>query len=391
MLTFSAILIISISSFQIKNFQSGESVLTQEPISENFYAVGGTVTINAPILGDLVVTGGTLSINDTIHHDVLAAGGTLHLNGVVGEDLRCAGGQIYINRDVMGDVLVSGGQVTIGKNSTVHGNLLSSGGTVKIEGKVMGLTKIAAGEFVLNGTLNDELNAKCGNIIINGSVAGISTLVAGEIDVGENASFLGDVRYWNKKGDLDFGSSLKGANATFDPSLAIEGEGWKILGFTTLIGIFWYLGVVLVMMLLLGYFFRNTFKKAAATGMEDPGKSIGFGFLFVFGVPVLVMVAFLSLVGIPAGLIMLSFYLTIVFFAATISSLLIAYWIQWKNEYKWPFWKLILVAFGIFICLKLITMIPFLGWFGMLAVALICFGAIIKSFWTEKLFLKSTY
>lgn len=390
-ITFSAILIISMSSFQTKNFQSGESVLTQEPISENFYAVGGTVTISAPVLGDLVVTGGTLFINDTIHHDVLAAGGTLHLNGVVGEDLRCVGGQIHINKDVMGDVIVAGGQVTIGKNSTVHGKLLASGGTVKIEGNVIGPAKIAAGEFVLNGTLNDELNAKCADIIINGSIAGISTLVAGDIDIGQNASFLGDVRYWNKEDDLDFGSSLKGTNATFDPSLAIDGEGWKILGFTTLFGIFWYLGAVLVMMLLLGYFFRNTFKKAAATGMEDPGKSIGFGFLFVFGIPVLVMIAFLSLVGIPAGLILMSFYLTVVFFAATISSLLIAYWIKWKNEYKWPFWKLILVAFGIFICLKLISLIPFLGWFAMLAVALICFGAIIKSFWPEKLFLKSTY
>lgn len=145
------------------------------------------------------------------------------------------------------------------------------------------------------------------------------------------------------------------------------------------------------MMLLLGYFFRNTFRKAAAKGMDDPGKSIGFGFLFVFGIPVLVMIAFLSLVGIPAGLILLGFYLAIVFFAATISSLLIAYWIQWKNKYKWPFWKLILVAFGIFICLKLISLIPFLGWFAMLAVALICFGAIMKSFWPEKLFLKSSY
>jgi len=390
-ITFSAILIISITSFQTKNFQSGESILTQTPIADNFYAMGGTVTINAPVLGDLVVAGGTLFINDTIHHDILAAGGTLHLNGVVGEDLRCVGGQIHINKDVMGDVIVAGGQVTIGENSIVHGRLLASGGTVKIEGNVMGPVSIAAGEFVHNGTLNDELNAKCGEITINGSVAGISTLVADDIKIGNKASFLGDIRYWDKEGDLDFGNSLEGVNATFDPNLAIDGEDWKILGFSTLFGIFWYLGAVLVMMLLLGYFFRNIFKKAASTGMDDPGKSIGFGFLFVFGIPVLVMIAFLSLIGIPAGLILLGFYLAVVFFAATISSLLIANWIQWKNEYQWPFWKLILVSFGIFICLKLISLIPFLGWLAMLAVALICFGAIMKSFWTQELFLKSTY
>ena len=55
---------------------------------------------------------------------------------------------------------------------------------------------------------------------MNGSIGGKSTLAAREIIIGNNAVFNDDVRYWNKKGALDFKQSLKNGKAIYDPHCA---------------------------------------------------------------------------------------------------------------------------------------------------------------------------
>ncbi|WP_194776050.1 bactofilin family protein [Pararhodonellum marinum] len=383
-LSFCVLLFFSLCAFQIKDFSSGENVNIDKPHPGNLYVAGGNITINAPVSGDLLAAGGNLTVNDSIQEDVLAAGGSLIFNGIIGDDLRCAGGEVALASEVWGDVVMAGGQLTVGKNAIIHGNLIVSGGTIQIDGSVMGEVMLASGDFVLNGTLHQKLEANCGQVTINGVVEGIALLTAESIQIGENAVFEDQVRYWSQDKNLDFGSSLKGGEAVFDENLKPERKGLKIFGFATLIGLFWYLGTVLLMMVILLLLMKPIFLKAARVGLDDLGKTLGLGFLFVLGIPVLILMAFLSLIGLPIGLILLFLYTLIMLFAATISALMIAHYIQYKNQTIWPFWQVILIAFAIFIGLKVLTFIPILGWFTLAVIVLFAFGSILRGFWKSK-------
>lgn len=364
-------LALSVSAFRIEH---GNNVAINQPVNENLYIAGGTITINAPVHGDLIVAGGTIVINDTVTNDILLAGGNVTFNGFVGDDIRCAGGDLHIVKNVTGDVVVAGGKVMIDQGVEI-GNLLLSGGEATLNGKVKGEVKSAVGNFTFNGSAQ-KLVCRAGKIDFNGTVMGKTIIAAPEIVIGSDAIFHDDVRYWNKQGSLDFKQSLKNGTAIFDPSLKIERGGWHVLGFS-LLGVLWFIGMAFLMIILLQYFFSPTMKNAGDTFITDSLKSLGVGFLFLTAFPVLIILSFVTIIGLPVGVILLFFYIMALLFATTITSVVVTNWIHNRKNYKWNFWQLVGVALGIFTVLKLISFIPFIGWLFMLIMACIAFGAIL--------------
>jgi hypothetical protein len=360
--------------------RSGENVVIDEKVSGDLYVTGGTVTINAPVLGDLIVAGGTITVNDSISEDILVAGGNVILSGYVGDDIRCAGGRIKVSKNVAGDLVATGGKIAIENNAVVMGDLLVSGGEVTVDGRINGKVKSVSGEFVLNGIASKDFDARGGKIVINGTIEGTSTLAARTIELGPGAIFKGDVQYWNKKDTLDFQNSMQGGKATFDSTLEIEDGKWHYLGFASLLMVVWYLGTALVMTILIQYLFSPTFKNAANTVKNESAKSLGLGFLFLIAVPVAIVISFVTIVGLPVGMLLLTGYVTVLLLATVIVSLLAAHWIN-NTFYQssWRTGRIVISAFGIFIFLKLATLTPFVGPSIMLLLACMSFGGILQN------------
>lgn len=365
------------TSAQLK---SGEDIVISERVRDDLYVAGGTVTVNAPIMGDLIVAGGTIIVNDTVSQDILVAGGNITLNGYVGDDVRCAGGSITVSNRIAGDLITTGGKIRLAKNSVVAGDLLSTGGQVTVGGVVQGSIKNASGQFTLDGRVGEDLECKGGEITINGTVDGTSVLAARTITLGAGALFKDDVRYWNKDESLDFNSSLEGGRATFDSSLAVEEGKWHYLGFASFLMVLWYLGMALVMMIIIHYLFSLTFRNAANTVRNASLKSFGFGFLFLAGVPILAVVAFVTIIGLPVGIVLILGYVILLVLATVIVSLLISNWIN--NTYyqsSWSGGRIVIAAFVIFIFLKLASMTPVVGPLIMLLLVVMTFGGILLS------------
>ncbi|CAD5265290.1 MULTISPECIES: hypothetical protein [unclassified Imperialibacter] len=372
------IIVCSLIVFQAEaQIQAGETVIIREKIEHDLYVAGGSVTINAPVLGDLIVAGGSVTVNDTISQDILAAGGEIFFNGYVGDDIRCAGGTISISGNIAGDLVVAGGTVAIDDKVVVDGNLFTSGGEITLNGEVAGILKSASGKLTLNGSVGGDIDCRGGDIIINGPAGGNAILAATTLELGPDASFAGNVNYWNEAGHLDFQNTVQGT-ATFDPSLEIEDGKWEYLGFASVLMVIWYLGTALVMILLIRYLFSNTLNKAAATAKESSLNSLGLGFLFLIGVPVAIVLSMVTLIGAPIGVLALTAYLTVVLLATVIVSIVLAYWLN-QTYYKsaWKSGKVALVAFGLFILLKFISITPFVGPLSMLLLMCVVFGAIL--------------
>jgi hypothetical protein len=364
---------------------SGEIITIYEPMNQDIYVAGGTVLIGAPIHGDLIVAGGTVTVNDSVTQDILMAGGTLTLNGYTGDDIRCAGGNIKLSNTTSGDLIITGGVLLLEKTAQVQGDLISCGGEVTVDGQVDGKIRDASGIFTLNGKVQD-LESKAGKIIINGVVRGTATLAGNVIETSSQAKFEKDVRYWNSSGTLDYKNTAD-SKITFDPTLEIQGARWQYLGFATLIMVIWYLGTALLMIAVIQYLFGDTFRKAAETIKMASIKSLGLGFLFLIGVPVLIVLIGVTVVGIPLGILMLIGYVTVLALATALVAIAITHWIHNTYYYTspWRTAKIVFAAFGIFIILKLIALTPFIGPFLMLLLACMTFGGVLQHIsWKKK-------
>lgn len=359
--------------------RSGKNLVINTPVYEDMYIAGGEVIINAPIYGDLIVTGGTVTINDSIANDILAAGGTISFNGYVGDDIRCAGGKLFILNSVAGDVVAAGGNITIGKEAVI-GNLVSAGGEIVIDGRVTGAVTTRSGTLLLNGTVSKELNCMGDAITINGVVQGPSVIAAGDkLIIGKSAVFNNEVRYWADSKNIDFGNSVKNGTAVYDPSLTMERDRWYFLGFATVLGVLWYLGMALLIIMIIQYLFSRTMKNAGQIAYDRSLRSLGYGLLFWIGVPVAAALACITIIGVPIGVILLFNYIILALFAGVITSVVAANWLNSRSATGWSYWRMVFVALGIFIVFKILSLTPFLGWFVFGLLVCIAFGAILLS------------
>jgi hypothetical protein len=355
----------------------GNDIIIDRPVYEDLYISGGGVTINAPVYGDLIIAGGTVTVNDSVSNDILVIGGTVRINGYTGDDIRCAGGEIHILESIGGDLVVAGGKIEIGKSATVNGSQFISGGDVVIDGIIKGKMNTIGGNITFNGVAENAIDCRGGNLTMNGRVMGPAVLTGNKLVLGNRAVFNQDVRYWNGAGRTNFQPQLKKGTATFDLTLQPQTGHWYFLGLTTFFMVIWYTGTVLLMILILQYLFRNILKRSGDTLFSHALKSLGYGVLFFVGVPVLAVIAFLSLIGLPLGFILLFFYFMALLLTTVITSLVAANWLNNRYNYNWSFRKIIFAAFGIFIIFKLISLTPFLGGLIMIILACTAFGAIL--------------
>ncbi len=363
------------SAFAFK-MQYGNNVTISRPVYEDLYIAGGYIVINAPVYGDLVIAGGTIYINDTVANDILVAGGNVTFNGFVGDDIRCAGGKLYILKDVTGDVVITGGTIIINRDVTV-GALIASGGEVTVDGKVINNITATTGKFVLNGIVLKDVDCRGGRITINGIIQGKALLGArSKIIIGDGAEFRNEVRYWATH-KVNFKQSLKSGNAVFDPALKVKYARWYYLGFNTWLGLLWYICTAFLMILLIQYLFSNTMKKAGDSVYKSPLRSLAYGFLFCIAIPVIAAIAFVTVIGLPIGIILLFSYVMLILLATVITSVVAANWLNNVGNLNQKFWKIVFSALAIFILLKILTYTPFLGWLIMGLLAFISFGSIL--------------
>lgn len=362
-----------------QRFRYGPEVTIDKPVDEDLYIAAGKITINAPVHGDLILTGGTIVINDSVSNDILVAGGDITFNGYVGDDIRCAGGKLLVEKDVAGDLVITGGNVQVAKPALISGSLLAGGGEVLLNGTVKGYAKSRAGKLKVNGLIEKDLEVKGGEVVINGIVNGRSSLAAQKLLIGPDAAFMQSVRYWDRKGKADFGQSVKNGRAVFDQSLQIKSPRWQYLGFASFLALLWYLSAVLIFILVIRYLFGEPLQKSAETLTGNIARHIGIGLLFLVFAPIIIAMVCATIIGLPLGLLAMALYFIIIMLSLIISAIVIADWYNTRYERRWSFRNQVWATLIVFIILKLVSLVPFMGWAVMGFTVCLVFGSVIDN------------
>jgi len=363
----------SIVSFgQTEN--EGEIVIDKTQ-QDDTYRAGETIKVDAIVQGDLVIAGGKLIINDSINGDLTAAGGELFINNYIADDARIAVGKVTIDSEIGDDLVVFGGEVIITENAVIHGNLKCFAGNIDFNGEVIGKLEIKGADVKINGTVKET-----------------SKITGEDLIIGSNAKFYKTVEYWSSDGEIDFNNSLVNTEAQFNEDLGEEKSQLSLTTFgiaSLALWVFYILSAFLVI-LVLHALFRNAFS-IAVEGLEtNLLKSFGFGLIYLIGIPMAILIAFLMIIGIPLGLFAAGVFMFSHLFGHLVAALLVAYYLKNRNNKHWGFWSITFIALLCAIVLRLLTIIPFAGILISVVILSITYGALtLKVFRSKKQLVKN--
>jgi cytoskeletal protein CcmA (bactofilin family) len=316
--------------------RSGESVTVTDAqeVQNDFYAVGGTVTVSGKISGDFYAAGGTVTVNGEITQDAVVAGGSAHITGKVGDDVRVIAGDLTIGDTVGGDILVMGGIVHILSTAQIKGDIFFLGG-----------------EIDMDGDLRGSLSGRGGTIRINGPVLGnVSVTSAQAVELGDQAHVQGTVAYSSMNDIARAPGSVVVGDITKTELVANAAS--PLSSILPLLALFF---TTLVYLLLC--------KKKLQCLMEHTVESFGYRGLVGFGVvllmPIVAIVLLVSVIGLVVGTTLLLLYFVLLIVASSLTGIfagaLLSRYFEGKTEVtlKWSLLGTLTLA--------LILYIPYLG------------------------------
>jgi hypothetical protein len=284
--------------------------------SHNVYLAGGHTRPTAPVEGDLMAVGGKVVVDQGVKGDAALAGGSIEVRAPIGDDLRAVGGDVAISSAIGGELFATGGNVTLSSTAQVANGARCFGGTVTLDGKIDGPLEVEAQKIILNGT-----------------VTGDADLRAHDIEHGPSARIGGALNYTSTTGDLRRapGAIVTGA-ITRDDSFVGRGDGipdrrWqRQMNLSGPVWMAWVLPFfgILAFSAILVLVFPTFATRAADTFGMSPWLALAVGFGVFAGLPAFAGLLFISLLGIPLGVVVLALFPAVLLLGFVVGTLFVS-------------------------------------------------------------------
>jgi cytoskeletal protein CcmA (bactofilin family) len=344
-----------------QQFLAGYRVHVGATVADDVFAVGREVTIEGA-RARMVVTGADrIVVKDSVLHDLFASGQEIEIQGTIEDDAMVA---------VCPVCPWGSGRL-----------LLGPAGRIGDDGHLV------AGTLEIQGTVGGNLTAVARRIVISGSVSGKADLTAKEILIASRARLGGElVARSPKQPDIASDATVAGPVRHIETEVNIPDpeDLPKMIGFFAVAAaVVLLLGVVLLGVL--GQLAApGPLSRGAATLRTEPWGSIGRGLAWILLVPAVGALLFASLIGIPAGVILMAAFVVLLTLAFLTAAYTIGLWVRNRRAATVPEprtggrigWTLL----GILILL-IAWAVPLVGWIFAFLALLGGLGAITAGLW----------
>ncbi len=268
-------------------------VLPAGDVHQGWYFAGGdNVYIDGTINGDAFIGGGIVEINGTINGELFVAGGQVNVNGKVTDRVIAAGGNVRLAGRTDKSVFAAGGTVVLTRSASVGENLLGAGGNLMIDGTVAGDAKVAGGQVDLAGEVKGNLDD------------------ASEHFRTENGAVIGAHLTVLTKDSTNVEIAQGTTRGTYTLKLQKEESRPQILGVSP-----WRIIFKLIIMLslfvcalALSFLFPKQITSIGTTILGRPGESVLVGLATLIFAPVVAVVLFITVIGVPLGILLMGYY-----------------------------------------------------------------------------------
>ena len=319
----------------------------------SFYAAGQSVTIDGTITGSLYCAGSTVTINGTVEGDVLCAAQKVTVNGTVGQDVRVAGQFIEVDGMVGGSLTAFGQDVRLGNEASVADDVNG-----------------AAQQVTLDGVVGRDVAVGTQLLALNGEVKGNADVATEQVQLGSDASVVGNLNYSAQR-ELSFDESGVAGTVSYNPmpENGYQGNGRQFFSAVKIMFLVMLAASALVAVLVMPRFLN----RSSELFTREMPKTVLLGLATVFGLPALVGFLIMSVIMLPVGLALLFAWLTVVL----LSGIFFAHWVG--SELLRSQQNTIVRMLGGIAVMLVLYMIPFINVLAMFAALVIGSGMVVTT------------
>lgn len=377
----STILFLAFSTYGLSaDFRTGTTIIIETTSDDDLYLAGQNINSLAPVFGDLIAAGRNINISDTISEDALLAAESIIISSIISDDVRAFTRSFNLSGIIQGDLILFAADALIDGKSIIEGDLIVYSGDVIINGLVKGKLIVKAGTVTINGTVMGPVSVEAEDVILNSTFKSSGRVIAGTIQINENFNPEQPVNYWQESGQL----KTRSEKMIYDPSLAEEYEVLQEDKGVFTATFIWQILAGLLALIILHALFKGTFRTAGDNLLREPAKTVGFGLLYLVAIPLACVFLLITVIGIPIGMFLLAFYIFSLLFALVIASLAGAYFVRLKRGSIYSFWTITGIAALIYLIIKFILLIPYMGVLIWIVVAGLGLGALVTAFSTRR-------
>ena len=322
------------------------------------------------IKNDLIITCGQARVDGTVEGDLIVFGESLEVNGHVTGDVISFSQSVRVSGQVDGNVRSFANNMTI--TGTVSKNVMSFVEWLKLDSsaKINGSLTAFSARNSLDGRIGRDFLAYSAKTFLNGAIGGSMKMHGAELVIGPTAEIGGKALFEHgTKVSVDVSPKAKLASPLVTKLVEHQTEYkrtgvyvWKTIWMAAA----FLLGMILV--LLLPKFSRETVQEAGRYWWAPP-----VGLVAAIAVFILVIIACVTVVGIPLGIAALACWFLVFYLASVIVGAWLGEMILGRSSNTGAL--LGRMALGLVI-LKILFMVPKVGFWIHFAVLFWGFGAV---------------
>ena len=349
-------------ALEFRKSDGAVAVAAGETINDTLLAVGETVSIDGDVNGDLFAFARLVTIRGNVSGDVISAGETVDIQGKVGGSVFGAGRAVKLAQSRIGrNFFGAGNDVAVGTGAEIVGNAAAAGQTVSVDGKIGVDLFTAARDFVLRGGVQRNVAA-----------AGETVTLLAPAEVGGNlVARVGDL----EKVQVASGATVRGnvdkQVAQGMPARPAAGNKYLLPSFYV-----WQL-VRLGAAFLSGLLLLFVFPGLQTASLADAGAAVKagvFGLITAIALPVMALIACITVIGLPLGIIGAILWLFGLYFAKTVVAQMIGRML-FRAPHGVPHYAATLLA-GLVIVIIAVNL-PWIGWLFGLVLTLVGLGMLV--------------
>ncbi|MBA0086385.1 MAG: polymer-forming cytoskeletal protein, partial [Acidobacteria bacterium Pan2503] len=321
-------------------FRKGDRITIgkDEVVHSDLYVAGGQIRIGGTIEGDLVVAGGDVEVSGHVLGDMLSTSGQVRMTGQVDGSIRGYAGNITIKGKVGRNVMSFGGDVNLDHDALITGSVTTGSGRLSLDGHV-----------------GRDLLAFAGQSNISGDIGGAAKIYGGELNIDSSADIRGPVDFEGDKepqvspqaklaSPVHFVKQTHGPNYS-NPHYYI----WQLIWASAYI----LFGLVLFALM-------PAFSSQAVNSLQEHlGATLGLAVLVGFGLFVAALIACVTVVGLFVGLATLALWFGTLYFGLVVVGAQLGQWLMGRTKEFWPLVGRMCVGVVI---IRVLAMIPQVGW-----------------------------
>jgi hypothetical protein len=327
----------------------------------------------------------SVAANETVDDTLLATGNIVRVEGVVNGDLLAFGATVEVRGTVKGDLVSFATKRTV-VSGKVEGSIYNLSNSLDLDGvlghgiyalaqslhvdnrgRVGGGIVVGAGDVTLEGQVDRSVTMFAGNAAVSGSIARELTMAGENLTLTNTARVGGNLSAQVdqlKNVHIADGATIGGKR---DIQVSVKKSRFAAPSFYFFQAV-WLAAAMLVGWLALVLF--PAFFQASTLAVGSGWRSVGLGLAVLAAVPFAVVISSITLVGLPASLMLFAVYLTAIYLAKVwVGAFLGRILLKQAGTTKGDWLQGLLLGLLI---LTIAEFIPFLG--GLVHLGVVCLG-----------------